>query len=257
MAERENLSEALADLEREATRYPGRRESLLSDFVLYSFVTDVREHARAVEILTSSQVPRTALTTGRAALESALDAAFLVADPSQYLYRGAQARVAELYEVHELHRRAQPIDTAASIKEPNEAMHPEDIIVADASSWDEDAPGRGAILRKAWEAYTKDPGALRKHWSLLSKEDVYQTVFAGDEAKVLSGMADVVHGLLSMASHPRTRAGAREITFTDDGGVVLGTKKTDAEAAREIAAFACILVTAALQRRRSFSYDAA
>lgn len=60
--------------------------------------TDVREHAVAVQLVAASAVPRAAFANARAALESSVDAAFLVRDEAQYAFRGAQARVAELFE---------------------------------------------------------------------------------------------------------------------------------------------------------------
>lgn len=251
-----DLKEALANLVEEATRYPGRRDTLLPDIALYGFVTDVREHAIAVDMISTSASSRAAFTNARAALESAVDAAFLSRDENQYLYRGAQARVAELFEIHELESRALPFDPPLPVDAPAR-MHPEDAIAADAKAWDEDAPGRGSLLRGAWETFTQDPGAVRKHWSLLSKDELYQTVFTDEDDEVLGGMARVIHALLSMASHPRMRVGSRDIEFDEDGGVLLRTRATDADMARRITALACIVATSALQRRRGFFVQSA
>jgi hypothetical protein len=245
------LTDSLATLVKEGTKYPGKRESFVADFALYAFVTDVREHATAVEMLAASTVPRASFANARAGLESAVDAAFLVTDEREYLVRGAQARVAELFEIHDLEKRAQPLDPPLSTESPAR-VHPEDAIAADAAAWDEQSPGKGRLLRLAWERFTKDPGAVRKHWSLLSKEEVYQTVFPGAEAAALGGMAEVIHSLLSIASHPRMRVGSRDVVYSDDGGIILGTRKTDADMARKVAAMACMLAVAALQKRRTF-----
>ena len=245
------LDDALSALEKEATKYPGNRESFVADFALYAFATDVREHALAVKQLAKGDVPRASFANARAALESAVDAAFLVNDESEYLFRGAQARVAELYEIHELENRTAPFDPPLPKKTPAR-MHPEEAIIADAKAWDDESPGKGNHLRRAWEKFSKDPGAVRKHWSLLPKEELYQTLFPGEEASELGGMAEIIHALLSMASHPRMRVGSRLVEYTDDGGVVLGTKATDPEMARSVAAVACMIAVSALQKRRGF-----
>lgn len=250
-----DLKEAIAELVKEGTEYPGKRETFLADFALYAFVTDVREHAIAVDLISTSNVPRAAFANARAALESAVDAAFLTRDEDQYLLRGAQARVAELFEVHEIEKRAAPLKPPMS-KEAPPRMHPEDAIVDDAGAWDQEAPGKGVLLRRAWETFTKDDGNLRRHWSLLSKEKLYTAVFGVDGEGTLGTMGEMIHALLSLASHPRMRVGSRDIEYKDDGGIVLGTKATDAEMARKIAALSCRLATKALQTRRSFTKEA-
>lgn len=246
-----SLDEAIVELVKAGTSYPGRRETFLSDFALFAFVTDVREHAIAVATLTTGTVPRASFANARAALESAVDAAFLVRDEGAYLMRGAQARVAELFEVHEIENRAAPLKPPMSTDSPPR-MHPEDAVVADAKAWDSEAPGRGDLLRRAWETFTKDSGNLRRHWSLLSKEALYAQVFGADGQGELGGMGEVIYALLSSASHPRMRVGSRDIEYTDDGRIILGTKATDAEMARTITALACRMATDALRRRRTF-----
>lgn len=246
-----NLERALKALVDEGTKYPGTRGTYIADFALYAFVTDVREHASAVNILASSPVPRAAFANARAALESAVDSAFLVNDEADYLYRGAQARVSELFEIDGIEKRTVPLDSVPI--NASQRASPEDAIIADAKAWDVDAPGKGDLLRRAWESFTKFPGAHRMHWSLLSKEQVYERVFHDEEAKQLGGMASVIHALLSSATHPRMRVGSRDIEFTEEGGVVLGTRKSDSDMARKVAAFSCILATSSLQRRRTFA----
>lgn len=246
-----DLTAAIAALEQEATKYPGKRESFPADFALFGFATDVREHAKAVEALSTTVFPRAAFANARAAMESAVDCRFLVSEEKNYLFRGAQARVAELFEIEELEKRAAPLDPPIPPKSPPR-MHPEDRIVEDAEAWDEISPGRGGLLRIAWERFTTDPGALRKHWSLLPKEEVYQTVFGGAQSEELGGMAEIIHALLSMASHPRMRVGSRNVEYTEEGGIILSTRPTDAEMARQITALACMISLSALQKRREF-----
>lgn len=246
-----NLDANLAALEAEATHYPSTRATFLPDFVLYSFATDVREHATAVQLLTPSTVPRAAFANARAALESALDLAFLVADEKLFAYRGAQARVAELYESVEMERRAAPLNPPLPTGAPA-PINAEDIIVADALTWDRDAPGEGDALRRAWDMFPKNSGSTRKHWSLLPKKEVIEKAFTGDDAKAVGAMTSVIHAILSTASHPRPRAGSRDIRQTEDGGFLLGTRASDPEMARQIAAFACALATQALKKRRKF-----
>jgi hypothetical protein len=251
-----DLDRAIDELVKESTRYPGKRETFLADFALYAFIMDVREHAIAVAVLSAGPVPRASLANARAALESAIDAALLTQDESQYLVRGAQARVAELFELHEIQKRAAPLKVPLPA-DATAPMHPDDAIVEDARAWDEQAPGKGIILRRAWETFFKDKGNHRRHWSLLSKEQLYETVFGSDADGKLGGMGELILALLAQASHPRMRVGARDIQYTSDNDILFGTRTTDAEMARQIAALSCKMATQALQRRRLFTSEAA
>ena len=247
-----NLDKALATLAAEAKSYPGTLATFLPDFVLYGFATDVREHGEAVQILSSSPVPRASFANARAALESAIDAAYLTSDAAMYDYRGAQARVAELFENEAIEKRAAPLKAPLFPSAPL-AVHVEDAVASDAQEWDKQAAGKGDILRRAWEAHTKDPGAVRKHWSLLTKDEVFEYAFPESDAAVLGNMTSVIHSLLSMATHPRPRVGTRAIDFQEGGRIVLGTKPTDPEMARQIAALSCMIAANALQKRRGFT----
>jgi hypothetical protein len=155
-------------------------------------------------------------------------------------------------EADEIERRAQPLDPPLPSDAPAR-MHPEDVVVADAKAWDEHAPGRGDILRRAWEAFTKSSGSLRMHWSLLPKDRIFQDAFTGEEAAILGGMTKVIHALVSMSSHPRMRVGSRDVVFGDDGVIKIGTRTSDADMARKIAALACRITTESLRRRRAFA----
>ena len=207
-------------------------------------------------MISSGEAPRASFANARAALESAVDASLLTKDEKQYLMRGAQARVAELFEVHEIEKRAAPLKPPMST-DASPRVHPEDAIAEDAKAWDAEAPGKGDLLRRAWETFTKDSGNLRRHWSLMPKEQLYLEVFGADEDGALGGMGEVIHALLSLASHPRMRVGSREVEYNADGGIALGTRATDPEMARRIAALSCRIATQALQRRRAFTAEAA
>jgi hypothetical protein len=154
--------------------------------------------------------------------------------------------------MHALEDRAAPLKPPLPPDAPDR-MHPEDVIAADARAWDEEVQGMGDILRRAWEAHTKDQGALRKHWSLLPKENVYSVVCWEPSSEGIGDMAQIIHALLSAASHPRMRVGSRELEFAEDGGILLGTRPSDANMACTISALACSLATSALTRRRSFA----
>lgn len=250
-----DLQASIDALVTEATRYPGTKATFLPDFVLYGFATDVREHAIAVQILTTGAVPRASFANARAALESAIDASFLVAEEREYAYRGSQARVAELFESEALEKKTAP----HKVSLPDGAPPPIDaeaIIIEDAREWDDLSPGAGDSLRRAWEARTKVTGAARMHWSLLSKEVLYSRVFGEDDEAELGRMTGVIHSMLSMASHPRPRVGTRQITYSEDGGVLLGTKAVDPIMAQQVAALACDLAANALRTRRQFASPA-
>lgn len=53
-----DLTAALAQLELAATDFPSTPATFLPDFVLFSYITDVREHARAVALISNSPAPR-------------------------------------------------------------------------------------------------------------------------------------------------------------------------------------------------------
>lgn len=56
-------------------------------------------------IVAQAGVPRAAFVNARAAIESAFEASYLVADPAEYRARGARARVVEIFEQERLGRR--------------------------------------------------------------------------------------------------------------------------------------------------------
>jgi hypothetical protein len=247
-----SLDDALSALAAVAKGYPTRPATLAPDFVLYGLAMDVWEHATAVEQLIASPVPRAALANSRAALEPSVDLAFLVADETQYLYRAAQCRLAELFETDDIERRAAPLNPAYAPGAPTR-LDVETVVAQDAADWDKRAPGTGANLRAAWEAFTKDRGALRKHWSLLTKEQVYSTVLdtPGDSTP-LGQMGAVIHAVLSLSTHPSPRVGMRNVAHLPDGSMLLTTKPGDAGYASGVAALACVVATEALKKRRSF-----
>lgn len=245
-----DLDAVLADLRRHTESMALVPGHLLADVVLYSLCIDVLEHAEVVSHVSARPFARAASANARAALESAVDASYLTARKEEYDIRGARARVAELYEAEEIERRSPPVPGVDSATR----LSVEDVIVADARSFDELEAGSGKPLRGAWEQFTKMPGALRLHWSGRTKDELFNSVFqqVGDDDPI-GAMAGVLHAILSTSSHPRPRVGTRELRRELDGMLAIYTRHEEPAFARNIAALSCIMASSALARRVLFN----
>lgn len=242
---------ALGDLRRHTESMRLEPAHLLADVFLYSLCIDVLEHAETVMQVSQSKFARATSANARAALESAVDAAYLTKIASEYDLRAAQARVAELFEIEEIERRS------PHIAGQQDRLSPEEVIIADARSFDEQVPGSGRPLRGAWERFTKASGALRLHWSGLTKEDLFKEVFQADsEAEPIGAMAGSLHAILSTSSHPRPRVGARELRQEADGTLTIYTRHEEPHFARDIAALSCLMASSSLARRVLFDAPA-
>jgi hypothetical protein len=165
--------------------------------------------------------------------------------------RAAQARVAELYEIEEIERRSPRVEGQ------QDRLSPEEVVIDDARSFDEQVPGSGRPLRGAWERFTKAPGPLRAHWSGLTKEDLFSEVFQADgETEPVGAMAGSLHAILSTSSHPRPRVGARELRQEPDGTLTIYTRREEPAFACNIAALSCLMASASLARRTLFDAPA-
>ena len=125
------LEDGLNRLALAMSRYVGFGAHKVSDIILFNLAIDVQEHSQAVIAIAASGKPRAAYVNARAALESAIDANYLVADPAEYDQRGARARIFELFASERLQQRA-GIGTTA-IPGSSEAV--EQAVVADAALW--------------------------------------------------------------------------------------------------------------------------
>jgi hypothetical protein len=249
-----DLAIALPALREHTEAMPLAPGHLLADVVLYSLCIDVLEHAEVVAKVASESFARAGSVNARAALESAVDANYLTASRAEYDLRAAQARVMELYEIEEIEKRSPPVPGVDS----TDRLSAEEIIIADARSFDEQVAGSGKPLRGAWERFTKTSGAHRLHWSGLTKEDLFNQVFqaAGDDEPV-GAMAGSLHAILSTSSHPHPRVGARELRWEPDGMLAIFTRHEEPMFGRSIAALSCMMASSALARRVLFDPPAA
>ena len=246
-----DVDAALSDLRRHTESMPLAPAHLLADVLLYSLCIDVLEHAETVMQVSQTKFARATSANARAALESAIDAAYLTKSGFDYDVKAAQARVAELFEIEEIEKRS------PRVAGQPDRLSPEDVVIAEARSFDDWVPGSGKPLRGAWERFTKLSGAHRAHWSGLTKEDLFNQVFQSDgETEPVGAMAGSLHAILSTSSHPRPRVGAREIQQESDGTLVILTKHEEPVFARNIAALACLMASSSLARRVLFDAPA-
>lgn len=244
------LSESIPALDVARSSYRIRLRHLLPDTVLYALVLDVAEHARAVQILVGSDVPRAAMVNARAAFESALDALLLVSDHSLYDERGMYARACELVEQENLIQRMDLADDVIGKDRHRPPVVPEDIVKEEGEYWAQEFP----------EASTRFAGVLKdvrsskrwkKHWSGLGgiKQVAIELDRIEGPGRGLKEMADAIYGLQSMHSHPRPRIGMREINQDAEGRIEFQTAANDPQRAAGIADLSCSLAKIALERK--------
>lgn len=248
-----NLPADLAALHRELHKYPAYPETSIPDQILYGFGLDVAEHAEAVVLLTAQRrTARAALANARAAIESAVDALFLVSDAALYARRGAQARVFEAFEAADMQRRRAKVDGSM----PPGAQLPADleqVLFDDANAWDAVAPGSGQLIRDFVSLFNAGSQGVRLHWSGLSKAQLYTTVFPASVPGNFGGMLEVMHGVLSIDSHSRPRSAVRPATPSGPDRLTVAIDPSAPERAISFASVACLLAKVALEIRREFS----
>lgn len=242
---------ALGDLRRCTESMRLAPSHLLADIVLYSLCIDVLEHAETVMQVSQTKCARAASANVRAALESAVDAAYLTKIASEYDVRAARARVAELFVVAEIERRSPRLEGQA------DQQSPEEVVIAGARWLDQQVPGSGKPLRGAWERFAKAPGAVRVHWSGLTKTDLYNQVCQADgETESVGAMAGSLHEILSTSFRPRPRVGARELRHAADGTLRIYTRHEEPNFVRNIAALSCLMASSSSARRVRFDAPA-
>ena len=229
--------------------YVGSGAHKISDIILFNLAIDVQEQSRAVLALAAGDNPRAGYVNARAALESAIDANYLVADPSEYDRRGARARVFELFASERLQQRAGI--SATSIPGSSEAV--EQAVKADAALWEADAPGAKKTLLGEYERFARKPPSIGDHWSGLTRHEIYASLGGSpDEKEEMRVMLDSIYGMLSQHAHPGPRTSQREATLDAHNTIVFSGKAEDETHTREAAALAVGFMLAALQRRKSF-----
>lgn len=245
-----DLATAIRGLREVMRDFPASDEHQLADFALYSLANDVVEHAEAVLLLQESAVPRAAFANARAAHEAALDMDILTADPAKYDFFAAQMRVFELFEVERLHRRGPkeaPVD-ASGVR-----RRIEDVVVEKARALDRVSPGKGGLLRSAWERFDKVQGNLPLHWSGRSQaQTVEELSGTAPEADDVLRQNDFLWGALSIQTHARIRAGGRTISV-NGSRIILSAVKSDKVLPSSVAYLACEIAAKVLAKRRRWT----
>ncbi|MHB1330264.1 MAG: hypothetical protein ACYC2K_18860 [Gemmatimonadales bacterium] len=222
--------------------------------ILYNFAIDVNEQAQAVEALRAAGLHRAALANARAAMESAIDSAYLVTDKSQYDQRGARARVFEIFELERLQRR----EDGTKTKTPGASPDVEYAIQEDAKAWEKGASGQGRLIITEWERFSRTPPSIGDHWSGHSRLELYRELAGADpDREEFVQRLDVVYGVLSIASHPRPRTGQRPAVLVAPDIIEFGVDPRDGERAGEVAELAVRIANGSLERRRAFDAPAA
>ena len=250
---RKQLEQRLEELSDTLNQFRVWFEHAISDLVLFNYALDVLEQGQAVLMLTeSAALGRSALSNARSAFEACMDALLLTGSREDFDSSGALARACEILEHDDLLERRATADRSLRLERRQNAKPPGSVMEADADRWNEWAPGKGAILKRAYEQAEAD-GRWRRHWSGKSKRQIWSAVDAswGSESG-LPEMADFFYGLLSIHGHPRPRAGARLREVDGDGKLTYSPRPQDTEVAAMIAQVACGLASAACARRREW-----
>jgi hypothetical protein len=241
------LEHAIALLASELVGFRGSGRFILPDIVLFNYITDVQEQARAVQVILNAGVARAGFVNARAALEAAIDAAYLVGDSSEYMFRGARARVLELFEGERLGRRAGKESTTL----PGCSQLLEDAVRSDAGIWEQASPGARTLMHVTLEHFCKNPPGIGDHWSGLNRIELYRSFAATEEEKSeLATMLDFIYGFLSVQSHPRPRTSQRTVAIEEDDTMLFTGCGTDSEHVANATVLAIRLAVEALKRRK-------
>jgi hypothetical protein len=238
-----DLDSEIEALGRAIANHPNEAEHTFSDFVVACLATDVCDAAQACRHLAATRFGHTSYPLARRAYESAIEISILVADESRYDERCACLVVFERFEAEYLSRRGSGIDGVQTAAEVRRMV--EDLVRADADTWDSLAPGQGMHVRRAWETFTKVPG-LSLHWSGKA-----QVQFLGEVTGTDSTTDSFLWGALSMETHARARVGGLVIRREQDR-IVLDPAADDKLGPLRVCDLACHMASAALDVRRSW-----
>ena len=224
---------------------------LLPDRALRDLAIDVDEQVRAVGSLVAASHARAAFANARAALESALDAVALTQDEAAYDRGGADVYVSYVLEFETLGRRFGTEATRLLGQSEDAEMG----IDAAAAAWDAAAPGKGAVIRQAFEEFPKRPESTRRHWSGLTGRQLYALVTATLPAgnPMLARVLDGIYGMLSMEAHPRPRFGRWELAGDGEEGSSPADPEGEGDVVHAIAWIAVSLTVRALDARWQFA----
>lgn len=249
------LTDAIAALKNELTKYPVSIETYIPDHALFNLAIDVIEHAKAVHLLLTSEVPRAAHANARGAMEASQDLVYLTASSREYEHRGCLARVFEVQEAAELQQRFNKACELAGLPAML-AQSADAVLDEDERQWESHAPGCGSKLRAAREELRADKNR-RRHWSGLSRHNLAKSLerILGAESG-FGEFESALYGAMSVYSHPRPRATQREVTVHDDGFATFRARLSELETAGELAALACVRAIHALRERKGFDLAA-
>jgi hypothetical protein len=237
----------LRQLEERITLLSSRNPSAVANIIALHFAWDVKEQLSAVEALLPLPGARAAFANARAAVEGALDLAYLLCDAAEFPQRAALARVAELFEFAEAATRGpqSPAERETSARLVKDA---EDSALEAAKVWEQLDPGSGILVRRAVELISKELPIRRRHWSgVASRVDLATTVFAANDPNLrLAEQFSAVEGVLAIHSHPRPRMGQRELSWSTEGHVDMKTSAADLDLIRSAAMFAASLAVESL-----------
>jgi len=230
-----------------------RRPHAVADHAVTHLGIDVFEHCDVILRHPNPQTARALWANARAAIEAGIEMLFITADEGEYDLRGASARAFELLENHQLQRRMRRADEAAGVAEPSIPGDPEYPALTDAGAWDGISPGKGKVMRQAFEAVQAGNARGEKHWSGRSfTAMVWEAAEAHNLGAGALEIVDAFYGAASIHSHPRVRSNHRATVRNDDGGFDIVPGHDDSEAMRDLARTAAMFAIQGLRKRAAY-----
>lgn len=160
-ARKMELPEARALYDEARARLNVSADHLVPDIALIGFLTEIDENVRAVEVVAASDLPHRAYPNARAAYEAAQRALLLVT-AEDYDLEGAKAWVYYLRRDREYLRL--PRSSIPAGGPPDPIAWFEGSLAEMERAWNDLAPGRGALLRRAL-AELPPVGARPDNWA--------------------------------------------------------------------------------------------
>ena len=220
------------------SRFAAAASHLVPDIVLLGFLNEIEENVSAVELIAASGIPHRAFPNARTAFEAGQQALLLVTAPD---YDAAGATAWAYHLIRDRKYMAAPRSgqtTDRANVEPEEWF--ESALTEMEQTWNDFAPGRGALLRDAATEIQSRRRGGPENWTGLpvapTLRDRMLTLAERHGKKGRSDAADILnagYGALSRESHPRTRFQPTRITRDSSGGISFEIPTRDLEADRE------------------------
>lgn len=178
----------------------------LADMVLRTLAQGVSDQVHATQAVLRSRRPRAANVNARAAFEGAMDMLLLIGEGEGINRAAALVYALEQVETEELRARFRAVDVAMGIaREPPASPTPEEVVLADAEAFEQQAPGHGTLVSDALRE-ARQPKRTRRHWSNLSRKEIAAEVERRHPSIAgIATLGDALYGFASMHSHPRLR----------------------------------------------------